>query len=207
MALDQRQQMVDQRRRQVGCYWKQRTTGSYDDEIRRRRPEQRLAPMGGAADMFCRTKPKHCRKTQKMQGLRQSTYADELLWETAAAHAELGCGVRHFQDAVRALRYGFPTLRYGFPTIWFVFDVYVRASWCRLCKDQTDQDRNLTAKHAMMPVSGRCGSVHLQAQIPLLPEEQRYRGLALGTYPACVGHMRTYPSRPFPTGLMGVMES
>ena len=49
MALDQRQQMVDQRRRQVGCYWKQRTTGSYDDEIRRRRPEQRLAPMGGAA--------------------------------------------------------------------------------------------------------------------------------------------------------------
>ena len=53
MALDQRQQMVDQRRRQVGCYWKQRTTGSYDDEIRRRRPEQRLAPMGGAADMFC----------------------------------------------------------------------------------------------------------------------------------------------------------
>ena len=61
MALDKRQQMVDQRRRQVGCYWKQRTTGSYDDEIRRRRPEQRLAPMGGAAqERRCR-KPVICK--------------------------------------------------------------------------------------------------------------------------------------------------
>ena len=67
MALDKRQQMVDQRRRQVGCYWKQRTTGSYDDEIRRRRPEQRLAPMGGAAqERRCR-KPVICKGFVKVR--------------------------------------------------------------------------------------------------------------------------------------------